>query len=88
MRVDTYTKLVLTVIAVCLIIICLRDIDIVQSAAASTSASGGKPMPVALYARVSTIGSGHPPYAWVPVDAVRQGSLEDYQTARLTVKAK
>ena len=64
MKTDYYTKAILTVIAVCLSWICIRDIDLVTNAMAQTGSSDA-PMPVALYAQVRS--DANLSTKWVPV---------------------
>jgi len=96
MKMDRYTKGVLTVIALCLIWMCIRDIPIIRRAEAFNEGKPAEvviknqePLAVAVYAQVDTK-NPNMKYAWVPLEAVGQERdiYSNYKAARLIVFPK
>lgn len=96
MKVDFYTKGVLTLIALCLVWICAREIPLVGRADAFNEGKPAEvvikniePLAVALYAQVDTKNPSMK-YAWVPVEAVglERDIYSNYRSARLIVSTK
>ena len=97
MKVDKYTKIILTVIAICLCWISIRDLSIIQPAEAVDSRLARDvkiintaPIPVALYAQVNDYHSSVQKYKWIPVEAEGADfdSMRGFQSARITVSDK
>lgn len=96
MKLDYYTKGVLTVIALCLVWICVREISLVRPAEAYNDGKptevvikNVEPLPVAIYAQVDTK-SPSMKYIWVPVEAtgLDRDIYSNYKAARLVVSTK
>jgi len=96
MRVDLYTKGILTVIALCLVWICAREIPLVRTAEAFNDGKPAEvvikniePLAVALYAQVDTKNPSMK-YTWVPLEAagLERDIYSNYKAARLVVSTK
>lgn len=96
MKVDLYTKGVLTVIALCLVWICAREIPLIRTAEAFNEGKPTEvvikniePLAVAVYAQVDTKNLNLK-YTWVPLEAagVERDIYSNYKSARLIVSTK
>lgn len=96
MKVDLYTKGVLTVIALCLIWICARETTLVRTAEAFNSGKPTEvvvkniePLAVAVYAQVDTKNPSMK-YTWVPLEAagLERDIYSNYKSARLIISTK
>jgi hypothetical protein len=96
MKVDLYTKGVLTVIAVCLVWICARELPLIRTAEAFNDGKPAEvviknmePLAVAVYAQVDTKNPSMK-YVWVPVEAagLERDIYSNYKSARLIVSPK
>jgi len=96
MKVDLYTKGVLTVIALCLVWICIREIPFIRTAEAFNDGKPAEvvikntePLAVAMYAQVDTKNLNLK-YAWVPLEAagIDRDIYSNYKSARLIVSTK
>lgn len=80
MRIDTYTKTMLTIIALCLLWICVRDLPLLSNAQAQSSVqevkivgidiSGGQMLPIALrqiYVKNPFDTQSSLPVDWIPI---------------------
>jgi len=96
MRVDLYTKGILTVIALCLFWICAREVPFIRRAEAYDDGKPAEvvikniePLAVALYAQVDTKNPSMK-YAWIPLEAagLERDIYSNYKAARLVVSTK
>jgi hypothetical protein len=96
MKVDLYTKGVLSVIALCLVWICIRETPLTRTAEAYTDLKPAEvvikniePLAVALYAQVDTKNPSMK-YTWVPLEAagLERDIYSNYKSARLLVSPK
>jgi hypothetical protein len=96
MKMDPYTKGILTVIAICLVWICAREISLIRTAEAFNEGKPAEvvikniePLAVAMYAQVDTKNPSMK-YVWVPEEAagLERDIYSNYKSARLTVSTK
>ena len=96
MKVDLYTKGVLTVIALCLVWICAREFPLIRTAEAFNEGKptevvikNSEPLAVAMYAQVDTKNLNLK-YTWVPLEAagLERDIYSNYKSARLIVSTK
>ncbi len=70
MKTDIYTKIVLTVIAICLTISLLKEFDIITTAKADTTATAPAPIPTATQSAPVDVNITH-----IDGDAITTGTL-------------
>ncbi|MEW6670269.1 MAG: hypothetical protein AB1427_01115 [Thermodesulfobacteriota bacterium] len=96
MKMDLYTKGVLTVIALCLVWICAREIPFIKTAEAFNEGKPAEvviknvePLAVALYAQIDTK-NPNAKYTWVPLEAIglERDIYSNYKAARLVVSTR
>ena len=96
MKIDHYTRGILTLIAICLVWICVRDIRFIRMAEAFNDTKpaeviikNNEPIAVALYAQVDTKNPNNR-YSWIPLEAVglERDIYSNYKSARLFVSTK